>query len=99
MFLSANIYKNFYILTGVFFLFWMLFFDGNDVFTQSEKYSKINDLKSQKVYYQEKIKNIQIDIEELRSNEVQLEKFARERYLMKKKKEDVYVVVPQVVIE
>ncbi len=72
----------------------MLFFDSNDLITQFQKKSKIRELKGQREYYLEKIAEIQEDMEELRTNEATLEKFAREKYLMKKDNEDVYIVVP-----
>jgi cell division protein FtsB len=71
----------------------MSFFDSNDFFTLYGLKKKINDLESDKVYYTEKIEEVKKDREELKSNSELLEKFARERYLMKKESEDLYVIV------
>lgn len=54
---------------------------------------KLSDLENQKDFYIERKKKIEMERKELMSNPELLEKFAREKYLMKKKTEDVYVVV------
>jgi len=85
--------KNFYFLVGIFFAIWMLFIDSNDVFSQFTLRSKLSTLEQEKAYYLEKIEEVKKDREELLSNQELLEKFAREKYLMKKKNEDLYIVV------
>ena len=71
----------------------MLFFDSNDLVTQYKLSKKLSDLENAKAYYEEKIEEVKKDREELLSNKELLEKFARENYLMKKKTEDLYVIV------
>jgi cell division protein FtsB len=73
----------------------MVFIDSNDILTQFKLGSKINELERQKEFYQERKEKILADREELMSNYELLEKFARERYLMKKESEDLYVVVEE----
>ena len=87
--------KNFFFLVGVVFLVWMAFFDSNDLYNQAKLSSKKSDLEAQKVYYANKIEEVKKDREELFSNPELLEKFARERYLMKKPTEDIYVIVKE----
>lgn len=87
--------KNFYFMFTLFFVIWMVFIDSNDVFTQFKLSSKLKELENQKDFYIEKKEKIKEDREELMSNSEMLEKFARERYLMKKKSEDLYVVVEE----
>jgi cell division protein DivIC len=84
--------KNFYFIFGTCFLFWMLFLDSNDFYTQLKLRKKLSDLEAQKVYYSEKIEEVKKDREELLSNKELLEKFAREKYLMKKKTEDLFIL-------
>jgi len=88
-----KIFKNFYFIAGSIFLIWMLFIDGNDLISQWRLSSKYNDLLKEKAYYQEKIKEVEMDREGLMSDDELLEKFARERYLMKKESEDLFVIV------
>lgn len=85
--------KNFYFLFSVFFICWMVFIDSNDILTQFKLRTKIKDLERQKYYYLERKEKVKAEREELMSNQELLEKFARERYLMKKKSEDLYVVL------
>ena len=85
--------KNFYFITSVVFLVWMLFFDSNDLVTQYKLNKKLNDLENEKAYFEEKIAEVKQDREELLSNRELLEKFARENYFMKKKSEDLFIIV------
>ena len=73
----------------------MTFFDSNDFITLYELNSKIDNLNSDKEYYLEKIDEVKLDRDELLSDSDNLEKFARERYLMKKESEDIYVIVEE----
>ena len=76
--------RNFFFISGLFFLIWMMFFDSNDIYSQYVLSKKLHTLEEQKEYYQAKIIEVEKDREELLSDEVMLEKFAREKYLMKK---------------
>ncbi|SNS72620.1 Septum formation initiator [Belliella buryatensis] len=85
--------KNFYFVFTVLFVLWMIFIDSNDILTQFKLSSKVRELENQKEFLLERKNKIKQDREELMSNSELLEKFARERYLMKKKTEDLYVIV------
>ena len=54
--------------------------------------SKLRNLNSEKEYYQAKIADVEKDREELMTNKELLEKFAREKYLMKKEMEDIFII-------
>ncbi len=84
--------RNFYGATISIFVLWMMFFDSNDVITQYKTYKKLKEWEGERDYYVEKIEEVKKHREELFGNPRQLEKFAREEYLMKKKTEDVYIV-------
>ena len=84
--------KNFYFIISVVFVFWMLFIDSNDLYSQYKKRRKLAELEQRKAYYSMKIKEVEKDREELLSNSELLEKFAREKYLMKKETEDLYIL-------
>lgn len=85
--------KNFYFITALVFVVWMLFFDSNDLLTQYRLNKKLNDLENEKAYFEEKIAEVKQDREELLSNKDLLEKFARENYFMKKENEDLFIIV------
>ncbi len=87
--------KNFYFLFGFLFFIWMLFFDSNDFFNQYRMSKKLDELGNEKAYYEEKIMEVHKEREELFSNPRQLEKFARENYIMRRKSEDVFVIVEE----
>jgi cell division protein DivIC len=85
--------KNKYLLTTLFFIVWLGFFDKNDFFSQMEYKSKLHALEIDKKYYLEEIRKNHTDMVELMTNPKNLEKFAREKYLMKRENEDIFVLV------
>ena len=87
--------RNFYIATGVGLLVWMLVFDANDLFSQARNWWNLHDLEGEKVYYQAEIKRVQNQRKLVLGTDQLREKYARERYLMKKPTEDVYVLVDE----
>lgn len=90
-----NILKNKYLITIVALVVWLSFFDKNDFSTQMDLSSKVNKLKSERDYYIKSIKDTKNEINELQTDSTNLEKFARENYLMKKDNEDVFVLVAE----
>lgn len=73
----------------------MAFVDSNGFSSQYQLTKKLNDLESEKEYYLAKKSQVLQDRQELTTNKELLEKFARERYLMKKSSEDLYVIVTE----
>lgn len=72
----------------------MLFFsDKNSVLDQYKLYKQYNKVKAEHRYYEQQIEKARSEYNELFSNDKNLEKFAREKYLMKRDDEDVYVIV------
>ena len=90
-----KIFRNFYFLTGLFFFVWMAFLDSNKLRARFNLTSKLNSLENEKEYYEEQIKEVEKDRNELFGTRESLEKFAREKYLMKKETEDVFIVVEE----
>lgn len=80
-------------MTFLIFLVWLAFFDQNNLLAKMQLMGKITTLKKEKNYYEEKIKEDTRKKQELLSNKDNLEKFAREQYLMKNKNEDIFVIV------
>ncbi|MBC7922214.1 MAG: septum formation initiator family protein [Ferruginibacter sp.] len=87
--------RNSYLLIGISFLVWMLVFDPDDFITQYRMSRKLRDLEAEKTYYLEKIEEVKKDRQELLGNPRLREKFAREKYLMKKNTEEVFVTVDE----
>ncbi len=88
----APLFRNFYAVTGICFLVWMTFLDSNDLITRFNMSSKLRALENEKEFYQERIIEVEKDKLELTSNKELLEKFAREKYLMKKPSEDIFIL-------
>lgn len=82
-------FRNRVFIILVFFFAWMLFLDKANVFTQIKLARTVGKLQNDKVYYQNKIKEVEAQRLDMESN---TEKFARERYFMKTNDEDVFVI-------
>lgn len=89
------ILKNKYLIVSIAFLSWMLFFDNNDLVSQVQLRMKLSEYQGQKDYYEQKIREVKKEKQELLTNQQLLEKFAREQYMMKKDDEDLFVIVPE----
>jgi len=87
-----NLFRNKYFLVSVAFVVFMIFFDKNDLFSQYQYYQQVSKLKQERDFYQKEITKVNQDLDELSSDPKKLEKFAREKYLMKKDNEDVFVI-------
>lgn len=83
--------SNKYIWSLLFFIIWMLFLDNYSYFDHSVLNDQIDELEDNKTYYQEEIKKDEAQIKQLKNPE-QVEKYAREKYYMKKDSEDIYIV-------
>ena len=82
--------RNRYFLVLVFFFAWLIFFDKHNVWTQYQLQQSLDKLKSDKIFYEKKIIEVREAAEDIALNK---EKFAREKYFMKKRNEDVFVIV------
>ncbi|HTR31217.1 MAG TPA: septum formation initiator family protein [Puia sp.] len=83
--------KNRYVLTGTGFVVWMLFFDSRDLITSHfrERHELIR-LEESKKYYEQQISATRRELDRLKTNPAVLERYARERFLMKKDNEDLF---------
>ena len=88
-----DLFKNKFFIITVAFIVWMLFFDKNDLVSQFEYHQQVNNLKQERDFYKSETEKVSKDLDELTSDPEKLEKFAREKYLMKKDNEDVFVIV------
>ncbi len=86
------IITNKYLLAIGFFLVWMLFFDSKDFFATVEKRKELSSLKEKKTYYLHEIEKAKQELTDFQNNPAAIEKFARERYMLKKEGEDVYII-------
>lgn len=85
--------KNKFVLTILFLLVWLSFFDRYDFFSQYQTVQELKQLKKDKEYFQTEIEKNNEMIQGLISDPKKLEKFGRETYLMKKENEDVFIII------
>lgn len=85
--------KNKYIITLVGFTVWITFFSQYSLMERARLVRNLNQLEQEKEYYKEQIKRDSARLHELTTDNENLEKFAREQYYMKKKNEDIFIVV------
>ena len=84
--------RNKYSLTLLVFAVWLVFFDHNDLFVQMERTSELKQLEKGRDYYTEQIQEMKKELSELDNDPASLEKAAREKYMMKKDNEDVFII-------
>ena len=86
-----KIVTNVFVIILIPFIIWMLFFDENSYLTHRKFNNEINNLESTISFYQDKIEKDRATIKKLQDS-LELERFAREKYLMKKDNEDIYII-------
>jgi cell division protein DivIC len=87
----SKLLSNKYVWVLLFFIVWMLFLDNYSYFDSRILNHQIDELETNKKYYQEEIAKDQKSIQLLK-NPNQIEKYAREKYFMKKDSEDIYII-------
>ena len=85
--------KNKYLFATLAFFVWMLFFDNANFISQFKLIRELKKQKHIKEYYLEEIRKDSIAALELMTNKENLERFARERYLMKRDNEDIFLII------
>jgi len=86
------IFTNKYLITGIAFAVWMLFFDRNDITLQLKRVHELNKLQKSEKVMETQIADTKNELNLLKTNPETLEKYAREKYLMKKDNEDLFVI-------
>jgi hypothetical protein len=87
------ILKNKYLLTGVAFLLLMLFLDRNNLISQYKMRKELSGLRKELQFYRDQAKKDSIELSRLLGDSLEMEKLGREKYLMKRDSEDVYIIV------
>ena len=85
--------KNKYFLTTVGFVVWILFFDARDFITSHfRERAELGKLEKSKRYYEQQITVTRQELDQLKTNPALMEKYAREKYLMKRDNEDLFLI-------
>ena len=78
-------------LIGLFFVFWMVFLDTNSLLIYLNLEQKLSELEQQKAALERDIATDKKTLLQL-NDSIELERYAREKYNMKRKNEDVYLI-------
>lgn len=89
-----NIFTNKYLITGIAFAVWMLFFDRNDITLQLKRVHELKKLQESEKVMDKQISDTKQELSLLKTNPETLEKYAREKYMMKKDNEDLFIITP-----
>lgn len=89
------VFKNKYLLTFLIFLVWLTFFDQNNLVDRVRQMTRHKELQEEKEFYRQKIREDSTKLHQLKTNEENLEEFAREEYYMKKDNEDIFIIVEE----
>lgn len=87
--------RNKYVIATALFVVWVAFFDENNLVERFQNLIELSQLKESKEYYIRKIKEDAQQLKELKTNNENLEKYAREQYLMKRNNEEIFVIVKE----
>lgn len=85
--------KSKYLITLAGFVVWMFFFDDRDIITTHFRHTReLKQLQQSKRYYEHEIVSTREELEQLKANAATIEKYAREKYLMKRDNEDLFII-------
>lgn len=87
--------RNKYLVATAFVFLWVLFFDQNNLLDRYKLVREVNQLEKDRDYYIERINIDSARLIELKTSPGNLEKFAREQFLMKKDNEDIFIIVEE----
>ena len=88
-----SVIRNKYLIAFTIFAVWIVFFDQHNLVDRHKTRESLVALKKDTLYYYKKIRQDQELIRELKTSPANLEKFAREQYLMKRPDEDVFIIL------
>ena len=87
--------RNKYLIAIALFIIWILLFDNNNLIDRFHDLKALKQLQNDKEYYTRRIEEDERKLNELRTNDKNLEKFAREEYHMKKDDEDIFILITE----
>jgi cell division protein DivIC len=87
------IFRNKYVLTIVIFFVWLLLLDSNNLIARYRDMKELHKLRIDREYYINRIEADRKKLHELKTDNRNLEKFAREQYRMKKPDEDIFIIL------
>lgn len=89
--------QNRYFITGLFGLLWVSFISDIDLFYLAKSHEQLAQMDREVVHFESELDRLQRQLNELSSNPDLLEKFARERYFMKRPNEDIFRIISPII--
>jgi cell division protein FtsB len=89
----VKLLRNKYLLSLVLFVIWISFFDRNDLFTQWSRKQELNKLEVSTAFYEKEIASTKKDLMDLNNDPAVMEKFAREKFFLKRPTEEIFLVI------
>jgi len=86
-------FRNRYFLTVIIFIIWLSLFDSNNLIARFKDLRELHKLRKDREYFTDRIETDRKKLHELKTDNENLEKFAREQYRMKKPDEDLYIIL------
>jgi cell division protein FtsB len=87
-----SIISNKYLIALTVFAVIMLFTDHNNIFEQMDRKRELKEMQTKKAYYEKEIEKTKKELADLSNNSAAIERYAREKFLMKRDSEDIFVV-------
>jgi len=88
-----SFFKNKYFLTGLVFLIWLVFFDRNNLISQYEMRKELKSLKDEAKFYKDQYLKDSAELYRMMNDSIELERLGREKYMMKRDSEDIFLIV------
>jgi len=88
-----SVFRNKYVLTIIIFVIWVTLLDSNNLIARYQEMRELHKLKIDREYFIKRIEDDKQKLHELKTDNHNLEKFAREQYHMKKSDEDLYIIL------
>jgi cell division protein FtsB len=89
---NLAVLKNKYFIASSLFIIWMMFFDPKDLSVIMGRMNKLNDLQKSESHLVRQIADTRKELGLLKTSAQTIEKYAREKYYMKKDNEDLFIV-------
>ena len=87
-----SVFKNKYFIVGFLFIIWIVFLDEDNLVSLNQQQNNLENREEIIDSLENKISEIKDKLERLNNDQKELEKFARENFLMKKDNEDIIII-------
>ena len=87
-----SVFTSRYLLAITAFAIWITFFDESNLFVQRQRTKELNDLNNKIEYYKNQVDQTRQELKSLQNDPAVLEKYAREKYFMKRDNEEVFII-------